>query len=113
MNKPKIWAAQEPLRKNADGRWISKGLDLASAAEYGDLIVVWPPDTSIMARSLLEDEARAVALRYNEQCDYVLALGSPSLIAVLGWAIGNADKQLRILEWDRALRRYYPTLGVT
>lgn len=119
--KPTVWIVQEPMRKewlpDAAGqpswRWVSKGLDLASAGEYGNTIIIWGPDSTIHTRRLMEDEARKIARVYNEGQDYMVAIGSPSLIGILAWAIGIEGKRLRLLEWDRALKHYVPTLGDT
>lgn len=108
MNR--VYIPQEPMIKQG-GRWVSKGLDIASANMYGDMIIVWPPGTSIMVGSLVEEDALKVARAYEEELDYMVALGSPSLIAMLAWAIGREGKMLRMLEWDRSMKRYYPTLG--
>ena len=110
MNRGKVYVPQEPMRKNPDGSWSSKGYNLAAAADYGDICVIWKPDATIMTRASAEESAVLIAAQYNEDEDYVVALGSPSLIALLGWAIGAEGKQLRILEWDRRMGRYYPTL---
>jgi len=95
---------------NGQSRWVSKGLDIASVIEYGVATIVWPPDASILSREIIEEEAERIAHSYNEDEDYIVALGSPTLIAVLTWAIGRKGKALRMLEWDKTLRRYYPTL---
>lgn len=108
MNR--VYIPQEPMVKHG-GRWVSKGLDIASANLYGDMIIIWPPGTSIMTGSLVERDALKVARAYDEELDYMVALGSPSLIAILAWAIGKEGKVLRMLEWDRSMKRYYPTLG--
>ncbi len=109
---PIVYIPQEPMRKDrATDRWVSKGLNLASATEYGELAIVWGPETSVLQRGMMEREALIVAEKYRDNCDWVVALGSPSLIALLGWAIGRSGKGLRILEWDKALSRYNPTLG--
>lgn len=109
--KPAVYIPQEPMRKNHLGEWITKGLDLAAATEYGELKIVWPPDASILTRKIIEDTAHRIADQYSEQTDYIVALGSPTLIAVIGWAIGNHGKRLRILEWSKQMKRYYPTLN--
>jgi hypothetical protein len=101
------------MRKDDNGNWVSKGLNLAASAEYGDLIIVWPPDASVLSGDFIEREALNAAARYNDEVDWVLALGSPSLIAVLAWAIGFHGKTLRMLEWDRAAQRYVRTLNPT
>ena len=112
MNSPTVWIAQEPMRKE-NGTWVSKGLDIASANMYGEVQIVWGPDASILGRAEVENIAVRAAMKYDPSQDYVVALGSPSLIAMLAWAIGCEKKTLRILEWDRALQRYYPTLRST
>lgn len=106
----KVFIAQEPMFKR-QGLWVSKGLDIASANRYGDVVIVWGPDASILSRDLIEEEAVRLADKYNDAEDYVVALGSPTLISVLAWAIGRAGKSLRVLEWDKDMRSYYPTLG--
>ncbi len=112
-NKPMVWIPQEPMHKDRQGNWVSKGFDLASATEFGSIIIVWPPGTSILQRQMIEDRALEIARQYDEFRDYVVCLGSPTLIAALGWAIGWEGKTLRVLEWDNKLARYYPTLGET
>jgi hypothetical protein len=106
-----VFIPQEPMRKDGDGKWVSKGLNLAATSAYGDMCIVWGPDTSILSHEFLSQEARKVAARYDEDRDYIVALGSPSLIALLSWAIGETGKRLRMLEWDRSMKRYYPTLS--
>lgn len=112
-DKPVVYIPQEPMRKNHDGVWVSKGLNLAATSEFGIMCIVWPPNASILYRAHLEQTAKDMALKYREDTDYVVALGSPTLIAMMGWAIGNEGKVLRMLEWDRGLERYYPTLSET
>ena len=113
-NKSKVWIPQEPMVKDRDtGEWISKGFDLASASQFGSSIIVWQHGASILQRDMIEDRALEVARQYDELEDYVVCLGSPTLIAALGWAIGWEGKTLRVLEWDKRLKRYYPTLGET
>lgn len=111
--RPRVFIAQEPMRKDANGRWVSKGLDIASANEYGEIIIIWGPESSIMSRNYMEAEALKAADAYDELNDYVVALGSPTLISILAWAIGSRGKMLRVLEWDRSMQRYYPTLGAS
>ena len=115
--KPVVWIVQEPMRKEyvaeIGWRWVSKGLDLASAGRYGNSVIVWPPDAPIRTREVLEAEAGDIARSYNDQNDFIVAVGSPTLIAMLSWAIGKAGKSLRMLEWDRKNECYFPTMGDT
>lgn len=93
-----------------DGIWVPKNLDFSGTAEFGDMKIIWGPHSS-NSRSVIEREALDVAERYDPTCDYVVALGSPTLIAILGWAIGSLDKPLRMLEWSKKTQRYYPTIS--
>jgi len=99
------------MRKDPLGRWVSKGLDLAATAEFGDIRIVWPPGAAIIGAETTAEVAAIAASAYDEQLDYVVALGSPTLIAVLAWAIGNRGKRLRMLEWDTRNKRYYSTIS--
>lgn len=117
MSKSVVWVPQEPMKKEwvtlngmREARWVSKGFDLATANDFGIVSIIWPPDASVINREVMEREAFEIAARYDEKEDYILALGSPTLIALLAWAIGQNQKTLRMLEWDRGLRRYNPTL---
>jgi hypothetical protein len=111
MGSSKVYIPQEPMRKALNGEWVSKGLDLASAQKFGDVQIIWPPSASILYRSLIEERAQRVADMYNDKTDFVVALGSPTLIGALCWAIGQKGKELRILEWDKGMRMYYPTMS--
>ena len=108
-NRPTIWIPQEPMHRE-NGRWVSKGFDLAATAEYGNMKIIWSPDTSVLQRGEIERDALAAAKQYDSTCDYVVALGSPTLIGMLGWALGTLDKPLRVLEWSKQMKRYYPTM---
>lgn len=109
--RPKIYAAQEPSIKIEEGVWAPKGLDFSSAHEFGELLFVWPPmDSYLFSRRKLEERALEAARNYDDTRDYILALGSPTLIGLLGWAIGKEGKKFRILEWTKATQTYYATL---
>lgn len=110
-DRPIVFAPQEPMRKDTNGRWVSKGLNLAATAEYGDLLIMWSPDASVLSYGHVMKEARSFAESYDEERDWLVAVGSPSLIAAFAHAIGIEGKRLRILEWDRAAQRYASTFG--
>ena len=109
MKDATIWIPQEPMRK-LDGEWVRKEIDIASASEFGQIQVIWPPDAPILTQGVVAADAMRVARSYDQTRDYIIALGSPSLIAMLGWALGKYNKQLRMLEWSKQARRYYPTV---
>lgn len=110
MKKGRVFIPQEPMKKDGNGRWVSKGLNLQAATDYGEMIIVWPPDTTILTPDNITEDALRVAEGYRDWEDYIVAVGSPTLIGLLCWAIGSRGKEIRMLEWDRDLRRYCPTL---
>lgn len=110
MNRAVVYAVQQPVFKNNYGQWISKGYDLASIETYGDIKYVWTPEPDIKSRSTMETMALQIARNYKEDVDFVLAIGSPSLIAMIGWAIGVEGKTIRLLQWDRKRRKYIEVL---
>lgn len=110
MSDPKVFIAQLPMKKNPDGVWVSKNLDLSKSEDFGELTVVWPPDASLSPRGAIERQATVMGRHYNDETDYMIALGSPSLICALAWAIGRAGKRLRMLEWQNREQRYVPTM---
>lgn len=107
---PVVWIPQEPMFMQG-GMWHkNEKVNFSSADEYGKIEIIWPgPNNIVFNRLEMEKRALDVAELYDEQTDYILALGSPTLIALIGWGIGQENKQIRMLEWDRGLRRYYPT----
>lgn len=110
MQRPTVFIPQLPMAKGPNGTWVNKPIDLNPAMDFGALEVVWPPGASVSSRDAIEREARRISELYDETQDYIIALGSPSLICILTWAIGRAGKKLRMLEWQNRDRRYAPTL---
>jgi thiamine pyrophosphate-dependent acetolactate synthase large subunit-like protein len=110
MIMPQVYIAQEPMRKDAAGQWVSKGYNLADATRFGAIKVVYPPGASVFADVLVHSVALRVAMLYDDKRDYIIAGGSPTLMMALAHAIGSQRKKLRILEWDRGMRSYYPTI---
>lgn len=107
---PRLFAPQAPLWRNLEtGDWEpKKGIDLTPAKRFGELVFIWPPGSLISSLPNVSAEAIGVARTYDDGEDFVINIGSPSLIGVLCWAIGNVGKELRVLEWDRKINDYVP-----
>lgn len=107
---PKIFAAQEPMIKNGNGQWIpNPTFDLSDLNRFGNLFYVWSPGAVNFAPDHLRKRALEIASTFDDNCDCLVNLGSPTLIAILAWALGKCDKSLRVLEWDRRLSQYVLT----
>lgn len=109
---PRLFAPQEPLLKNLEtGLWEpNRRIDVSAAKRFGDITFVWPPGSAIWASWHVRQKALEVAETYDDREDFVINLGSPSLIGILCWAIGNTGKELRVLEWDRRIADYVPVI---
>jgi hypothetical protein len=107
---PRLYAPQEPLIKNMETQlWEpNRRIDLTPAKRFGEITFVWPPGSAIWASYHVRNKALEIAKQYNDGEDFVINLGSPSLIGILCWAIGNVGKELRVLEWDRRINDYVP-----
>lgn len=106
---PIVWIPQKPMWLKS-GQWHSKEMDFSSANEFGKVEVIWAgPPSIVFDRLEMETRALDMAELYDDQQDYILALGSPTLIAIFAWAVGQENKELHMLEWDKGYRRYYPT----
>lgn len=113
MAKGKVFIIQEPMQFDRAGAFVKKRINLEAAHEYGELVIVFENPHSVLDRRIVMDKAHQAAEIYNEETDYVVPVGSPTLIAAMAWAIGLSGRKLRMLEWDRGLGKYNPTLCET
>lgn len=87
-------------RDRATGEMTSR-FDFSSAERYGELVFMLPANTS--ARDPEANEELADQLTELTNDDYILPVGSPVLILLVGAYASlnqNIDK-LNILEWER------------
>jgi hypothetical protein len=109
-----VFAAQEPMVRNQNGHWIrNPTFDLDDAKRFGSIRFVWAPGAASFSPADLRTRAVEIAEEFDDERDWIVNLGSPTLIATLAWAIGHVGKRLRVLEWDRRERAYVPTTDET
>ena len=105
-----VWVAMEPQRWDAASGAFVAQYDLTKALRYGDLKVALAP-----RQSLLTLEPIVVALRekfadFRDE-DYLIAIGSPILIAISAHiALQRTGGYLNLLTWDRTEQQYLNTL---
>jgi hypothetical protein len=102
----KVYAPQVPSRYDSATRLWVPSVNLDPAKQFGELIVMLPPNANRLHISPLIVAMREQMKDYCED-DYVIAVGDPSLIAVASCiATRKAGGLLRILKWDRQSSTY-------
>ena len=113
-SEPTVFAAQEPMVKNPNGHWVrNPHFNLADTQRFGAIRYIWSPGAAAFAPSDLRSRALEIAEEFDDSIDWLVNLGSPTLIATLAWALGRCGKRLRVLEWDRRGKCYVPTTDET
>jgi len=84
-------------------------LDLSKAARFGELEVIMPTRTNIVAASNPTFWRIFDGLKdFNGDTDYLLPLGDPVVIGLTFLSLAEKNLEtLRILKWDRHLNDYY------
>lgn len=97
----RVFVVQEPLKK-VKGKIVRK-MDLRPAEEYGDIVFILDWDDHYkMDRPAIIWKLRA-ALADFHSADYILPLGSPSIMGLaIAIALENTNGLVKTLEWDNA-----------
>lgn len=104
---PKVFVTQIPHRKDQDTGAFVPSVNIAPAAEHGEVIVMMPPRASFFATTDLVKQLREHLKDYNfEAGDSVVALGDPSVVAVAFALLGKMHGKFIVLKWDRQIQRY-------
>ncbi len=108
----KVYAPQEPMIKNLVTGMYERNAryNLDDAKRFGDLVFVWPNGSQVWNRYEVRQKALEIAQDYHEDEDWVVNVGSPTLMFLLGWALGRSNKELRVLEWDGRINEYVPII---
>lgn len=107
-----VYAPQEPMTKNLLTGLYERNprYNLSALDEYGHVTFVWPVGSQVWAKYEVKEHALKTARAFDDQNDWVVNVGSPTLMFLLGWAIGHVGKELRILEWDGRINNYVPII---
>lgn len=104
----KVYIPQQPSRFDAATRLWIPTVNLEPAKQYGELVVMLPPNANRLHTSPLIQALREQMSEYNE-ADAIVAVGDPSLIAAAACiATRKTGGFLRILKWDRMTSTYIP-----
>ena len=107
--KAKIYVTQVPHRKDRDTGAFVPVVNIAPAAEHGEVITMMPPSAPFFATTDLIVQLRKHLKNYNyENGDALIALGDPAVIAAAAAILAKDFGQFIILKWDRQVSRYLP-----
>jgi hypothetical protein len=101
-----VYIPQVPSRfDNVAGVWYPT-VSIKSAAAFGELRVMLPPEASRLDPEKVLMELKGHMREFSED-DYLLALGSPTIYSMAAVIAANkTDGFLRLLEWDRRESAY-------
>lgn len=101
-----VYVVQEPMRRDRDTGDMVPLFDLTPAAEYGDLVFVFPPGRVSLSTQPMVWRARQALQGYCDE-DFILPVGDPVAIGVVAACAADVNRgRLRFLKWDRRLRGY-------
>ena len=110
MKTPKVYITQIPHRRDPETRAFVPSINIAPAAEHGELIVMMPPRASFFATSDLVKQMKEHLQNYDyEAGDCLVAMGDPAVIAVACAILGKTMGRFTVLKWDPNVSRYLPT----
>ena len=92
---------------------------MTDAARYGDLVVVFNPDSPAVHHQTYPDNidelmpsmvshAMRTLSRYDRDHDYLAITGAPLYVGLCMYVIGTRGRALRALRFDRLEKAYYP-----
>lgn len=110
MKTPKVYITQVPHRRDPETRAFVPSVNIAPAAEHGELVVMMPPRAAFHATSDLVKQLREHLQNYDyEAGDSLVAMGDPAVIAVACAILGKYQGRFTVLKWDRNVGRYLPS----
>lgn len=106
--KNKVFVPQVPSRYDQSiSSWVPI-VNLDSADEFGELVVLLPPEAGRMPPKELQSILSEKLYNISEE-DWLLATGDPVLIGITAAIAANRlDGKLRILRWNKRRKNYDP-----
>lgn len=103
----RVFVTHEPYEKADNGSMRAK-FDLTPAAEYGDIQVLIPAGASLLSTVPTVRTLRDKLRGFSDD-DYLLPVGDPSIMMAAGAIAAEFNGgRLKVLRWDRHLRKYIP-----
>jgi hypothetical protein len=103
----KVYVPQIPARKDKATGIFVPVVNVAPAAEHGEVVVLLPANTSFYAVGDLITQLRTRLRQYDYGAgDSIVAIGDPAVMAAVFGMLGNMFGKFYVLKWDRSIGRY-------
>lgn len=100
-----VFITNEPTRTDEHGN-MQPLFNMTPAAEFGQLEVLLPAGASLISTVPMVRTMRDKLAKFNDE-DYLLPVGNPASIMAAGAIAAEMNSgRVKILQWDRATRRY-------
>lgn len=110
MKRPTVYITQVPQRRDSETGAYVPSVNIAPAAEHGEVVVMMPPRAPFHATNDLVKQLWGHLKDYDyEAGDSLVAMGDPAVIAVACAILGKEHRKFTILKWDRNVSRYLPS----
>lgn len=105
-----VYITQVPHKRDRETGTSVPTVNIAPAAEHGEVVVMMPPHAPFFNTKDLVDQMWHHLRRYDyEAGDSIVAMGDPAIIAVAFAILGKEHKKFCVLKWDRNVGRYLPS----
>ena len=106
---PKVFVTQIPQRKDRETGVYVPVVNIAPAAEYGEIVTIMPPQAAFYNTKDLVTQMREALKEYDyEAGDCIVSLGDPAVIGVAFAVLGQRFGKFTVLKWDKNVERYAP-----
>jgi hypothetical protein len=102
----KIFITQIPHRTDAKTGAFVPSVNINTASEHGELIVIAPPRGGFYDANALKDLISESLMNFNNDSDCLLPLGDPTLCSAAAAFLGRRFDYFDVLRWDKTLGRY-------
>lgn len=110
MQKSKVYVTQIPERRDKTTGQFYPVVDISSAEEHGEIVIMMPAQARFYATNDLVKSLKGYLEDYDyEAGDSIVALGDPSIMAAAFALLGKLHGKFIVLKWDRNLGRYVPS----
>lgn len=104
----KVYVTQVPHRKDPGTDAFVPSVNISTASEFGEIVVMMPPRASFFATADLVKQLDEQLSEYDcEAGDCIVAMGDPVVIAAAFGLLGRKGA-FTVLRWDRNIGRYAP-----
>lgn len=102
----RVFVTQIPHKRDPDTRAFVPSVNISTASEFGDIVVMMPPRASFFATADLVRQMSEHLKDYDcDAGDCIIAMGDPVVMAT-AFAILGRKGAFTVLRWDRNLGRY-------